>query len=426
MTISGIACVGPGDRAGSTRAASGRATLERATNAAATAQVVLAVLGVMAALHLMKVVLVPVALALLLACLLSPLTTGLRRILPIGSTGAAVLLFILLAFLGLYVASLTAESLVQAANTLPADAERLSGQLSGRINDLIRDQPSLGAILPEPGTIDLLGDSNRALLMRGLSDRLGELTGWVAQGLIILILVLFLLAESQMLMPKVVRFFAAAPGDARAAERTLQELIRQMRAYLIARTLINIGLGVVVALALRLLGVKFAVALGAFAALTNFVPYVGQFLGGALPVLVTLGQSGSLGDALIVAAVFLAIVTVEGYVVTPYIMGRSLDLNGTTVLLACLFWGFLWGLVGLVLAIPLTVCLKLVFQHSPSLHRWAELMSLGWQTPPPAPPAAKPSLEGLEPPIAALGPAEPPVPRESRAPEEAPAPVGRA
>ena len=68
-------------------------------------------------------------------------------------------------------------------------------------------------------------------------------------------------------------------------------------------------------------------------------------------------------------------------------MGRSLDLNGTTVLIACLFWGFLWGLVGLVLAMPITVCMKLVFQTVPELNRWAELMSCDWQTPPPAGPA---------------------------------------
>ena len=67
---------------------------------------------------------------------------------------------------------------------------------------------------------------------------------------------------------------------------------------------------------------------------------------------------------------------------TPYVMGRSLDLNGTTVLIACLFWGFLWGLVGLVLAMPITVCMKLVFQTVPELNRWAELMSRDWQTPP--------------------------------------------
>jgi AI-2 transport protein TqsA len=66
------------------------------------------------------------------------------------------------------------------------------------------------------------------------------------------------------------------------------------------------------------------------------------------------------------------------------VMGRSLDLNGTTVLLACLFWGYLWGLIGLVLAMPITVSLKVVLQTIPELNRWAELMSLDWQSPAPA------------------------------------------
>ena len=77
--------------------------------------------------------------------------------------------------------------------------------------------------------------------------------------------------------------------------------------------------------------------------------------GGALPVLVTLINAESftagLGDALIIAAAYLAVVAVAEYVAVPYVLGRSLDLNGTTVLIACLFWGFLWGLVGLVLVL---------------------------------------------------------------------------
>ncbi len=158
-------------------------------------------------------------------------------------------------------------------------------------------------------------------------------------------------------------------------------MTQQIRAYLVARTLINLAVGVVFAAALSFMHVKFAFALGLFAALTNFVPYVGQLLGGALPTLIALGQFESFGDALIVASIYLAVIGIDGYVVTPVVMGRSFDINGTTVLVACLFWGFLWGLVGLVLAIPITVCMKLVFQHVPELNRWAELMSCQWQTP---------------------------------------------
>lgn len=355
--------------------------MDRGSKTANTALVVLAVLAVIAALYLLKAILVPVALAVVLACVLSPLTAFFRRVLPISSTSAAVLLFVLTAILGLYLASITAESLVQAANTLPSDIERLAGRISRRVGDLIRERPYFAGILPDPKTIDQLGFNN-AVLIADLRRYLFDLTGWVAQGLIILILVLFLLAEKETLTPRLVRFFANSAGDARWAESTLRNLTRQVRAYLLARTLINLGLGLVIGLALWGLGVKFPVALGLFAAVMNFIPYLGQLIGGALPTLIALGQTGSLGDALLVAAVYLAVVTVEGYVVTPFVLGRSLDLNGTTVLLACLFWGFLWGLMGLLLAMPITVCMKLVFQQSPGLHRWAELMSRDWQTPP--------------------------------------------
>ena len=260
--------------------------MDRRSDPQTSALVVLALLGALAALALMKAILVPLAFALLLACLLSPATHILRRVFRVGSTGAAVLLFVLLTFVGLYVASLTAESLVQAANTLPSDAERVAGQASKRVTDLIRSQPAWGKVLPDPKTIDILGDRNKELLVGALRARLGELSGWVGQGLVVLILVLFLLVESEMLMPKLVRFVAASPGDARAAERSLNTLIRQLRAYLVARTLINFGMGLVVAVALRLLHVEFPVALGAIAGLLNFIPYVGQVIGGALPVLV--------------------------------------------------------------------------------------------------------------------------------------------
>lgn len=355
--------------------------MERNPKFGTAAVIVLAVLGVIAALYLLKPILVPIALALVLACILSPITMFLRRLLPLGPTSAAVVLFLLTLLLGLYLASLTAESLVQAAKTLPTDVERLSGQASHRIHDMIRDKPYLRGILPEPGTIDQFGDANRALLIDKLSYGLADLTFWVGQGIIIMFLVLFLLAESEMLSPKVIRFFTPTPGDAQTAGRTLARLTRQIRAYLIARTVINIGLGAVIALALWMLGIKFAFGLGLFAALANFIPYVGQIMGGSLAALVALGQTGHPGDVLIVAAVYLAVVGIEGYIVTPYVMGRSLDLNGTTVLIACLFWAFLWGLVGLVLAMPITVCMKLVFQAVPELNRWAELMSRDWQTP---------------------------------------------
>lgn len=347
---------------------------------ATSSQVILAVLGVVAALYLLKTILAPIAFALVLACMFSPFASFFRRRLSYGPLGVLAV-FLLLVVGALYLASLTAESLIHAANTLPSDIERLAGQVSGRITDLIRDQPSLRIILPEPGTIDRLGDTNRALLIEKLSLGLSDFTTWVVQGFIVLVLVIFLVIESEMLTSKVLRFFARTPESSRNARSILDQVTRKVRAYLIARTLINLGVGLVVALGLWLLGVNFPLPLGLFAAVMNYIPYIGQIAGGALPTLIALGQTGSLGDALIVASMYLAVLGVEGYVVTPLVMGKSLDLNGTTVLIACLFWGYIWGLPGLILAMPITATLKIVCQTVPELNRWAELMSVDWRSP---------------------------------------------
>ncbi len=354
--------------------------MDRWPDDASRALVVLAVLAVIAALSLLKTILIPVAVALVLTCILSPLARFVRRHLRYGPLGFLAV-FLLLVLGGLYLASLTAESLVRATYTLPSEIERIAGQVSGRITELVRDKPYLRAFLPEPGTIDRLGDTNRALLIDQLSYGLTDFTTWVIQGFIVLVLTIFLLIESEMLTVKVVRFFAKTPSEVRSADEVLAQITQKIRAYLVARTLLNAGLGVVLALGLWALDVHFAFILGIVAAVTNFVPYIGQMAGGACPTAIALGQSGSISDALFVAAMYLAVLGIEEYVITPLVMGRSLDLNGTTVLIACLFWGYLWGLVGLVLAMPITVSLKVVFQTVPELNRWAELMSLDWRSP---------------------------------------------
>lgn len=336
--------------------------------------VILAVLATIAALYWLKAVLVPIALALTLACILAPAIDLLRKVFRLGSLGAAVLLFLLMTLLGLYGASLVAESLVQAAYELPMNVQWLAGKLSARVSDLYQDMPFLQKVLPDPKTIDLIGTANAQVF--GLAGNyLDDLTLWIGQGFVVLVLVLFILAEGEMLAPKAVRFFVPISKDDDDAQRTLRDIVRKIRTYLIARTLINIGVGLALASALWMMNVQYAAALGMLAGLLNYVPYLGQFIGGLLPMLVVFAQTNSLADVLIVAAIYLAILTIDGYVITPWVLGKSLDLNGTTILVACLFWWNLWGIIGLILAMPITASIKLIFQHLPAMHAWADLMS---------------------------------------------------
>ena len=149
--------------------------VDRLPKEASRAQVVLAVLAVIAAP--LPAQDDPDSGRLCAGAVVHALASGefLRRHFPYGSLGALALLVCRLIG-GLYLASLTAESLVTATYTLPSDIERLAGQVSGRITDLIRDRPSLRAFLPEPGTIDRLGDTNRALLIEKLSYGLTDFT----------------------------------------------------------------------------------------------------------------------------------------------------------------------------------------------------------------------------------------------------------
>ncbi len=174
--------------------------------------------AVIAALYLLKAILIPIALALLLACLLSPLTTFLRAAPAARADGRGG-------------GPVPADGRARPLRRQPDGREpRAGGQHPARPTSSgsrarsaagsptwSATSPTSASILPEPGTIDQLGDANRDLLIDNLSYGLADLTIWVAQGLIVLILVLFLLAESEMLTPKVIRFFAPTPGDAAAA-----------------------------------------------------------------------------------------------------------------------------------------------------------------------------------------------------------------
>ncbi len=185
--------------------------MSSSTKAAATSLVLLSVLASIAALYLLRTILIPIALALLLACLFYPVTTFLRRLLRLSPIVAAVTLFFLAALLGLYLASLTFDSLVQAANTLASDVKDLAGVTSRWVDDVYREHPLLRSVLPNSKTISLLGDMN-ALLFQGLRSSADNVTYVLVQSFIILILVLFLLAEGEMLAPKAVRFLRTRLG----------------------------------------------------------------------------------------------------------------------------------------------------------------------------------------------------------------------
>ncbi len=123
--------------------------------------------------------------------------------------------------------------------------------------------------------------------------------------------------------------------------------------------MINVGLGIVVAAALWLMGVPNAGVWGLMTTVFNYVPFVGQGVAGLIVGLVALLSFDSVGYALLVPAVFYTIAAVEGNLITPAMLGKHMSLNPLIVLVALLFWGWIWGIAGAALAIPILAITKI-------------------------------------------------------------------
>lgn len=105
-----------------------------------------------------------------------------------------------------------------------------------------------------------------------------------------------------------------------------------------------------------------------------YVPYIGTIIAGIPPIIDALIHV-SPTTAVIILVMYTVVVTVEGYLIVPLVMGRSMDLNATTVMIACLFWDLVWGTPGLFLAMPIMAGIRAVCLHTPGLVPWAHLMS---------------------------------------------------
>jgi predicted PurR-regulated permease PerM len=336
---------------------------------------VLSLFGLLAALYLFRPILVPVAMAVLLSCLLMPATVVIRRTLRVGQFTAALILCLLLGISGGYLGVLAVDHLAEFALGLPIDLSRLSSKIGQNLTEFVRDYPKLGALLPEPRLIAEFGERNAAIMIRSLGDPVSHATSLVGQGMLTLILAIFFTVEQPILQPRLAAALSRTPAEIEFYDNLFRHLSRRMRRYLLVRAGINMAFGLAVGIVLALLGVEYAAILGVFAGLANFVPYLGQAFAGLLPSLVVLAQTGSITESLMVVGIFTAMSLFEGYLVTPIIMGRTMDLNGTTVLLSCLFWGFLWGIVGLFLATPIAAITRLTMERYPEGKKWASLMS---------------------------------------------------
>jgi AI-2 transport protein TqsA len=196
-------------------------------------------------------------------------------------------------------------------------------------------------------------------------------TDVMATTFVVVLIMVFLLAEAPAIPAKLRRAFGATSGDLVWVTAVLHEVQR----YLALKTLISAATGVVVGLAAWLLGVDFALLWGLLAFFLNFIPNVGSILAAFPAVAIALLQHG-LGIAAALAGVFLGVNMLIGNVIEPSLMGRRLGLSTVVVVLSLVFWGWVWGPVGMFLSVPLAMVAKIVLEHT-SGYAWIAVLLAG-------------------------------------------------
>ena len=164
-------------------------------------------------------------------------------------------------------------------------------------------------------------------------------------------------------------------SDKKRAVSIAQEIELQVSRYLFTVTIINCCLGLAVGTTVGLLGLRNPVMWGAMVAILNFVPYLGALTGIICMTIGAILSFDSLGYALIFPAVYLGFGTLEGNFITPWVMGRSLTLNPVLILLSLVFWGWMWGIAGVILAVPILAAFKIFCAHIKPMEPLAEFLS---------------------------------------------------
>ncbi len=341
-----------------------------------------AALGIAALLALGANILIPLTLAVLLASVLYPGARFLnhRLRLPWFFSCLIVLVAMIVVFLVVFVAfgiaiPRTIEGFPKEEDEWKLQYRKIQSNLS-----MIIPYKMDHALHPDPEKSNVYQAAKAALSGDKVSTALLNLSrviaGYLWVAILILFITLFLLLEGQMLSDKVRAIFGTSGETQRRVTVAFAEMAESIRTYLVWRTIVNLGLAIVLGAVYNAAGLKYWYLWALLVAVLSYVPYLGTIAAGIPPVLDALLFVGPL-EAIGIAMFYTAVVTFEGYIIVPWVMGRSMDLNATTVILACLFWQEIWGMAGLFLAMPIMAALKAICMQVEEWRGWGQLMSSG-------------------------------------------------
>jgi predicted PurR-regulated permease PerM len=332
------------------------------------------VLALFYTMYFMRAILLPLVLAVMLSYLLRPVIRALARMKVPPSVSSAVVLITLLATIGYGISYLAAP----AAGWL----EKAPYSLQQLQHKLLPLRQPMEKVAQASGEIEKLAAPNAPPAKVAVEVKRHPITDmlvlrtpeFVTSALLVLILLYFLLAYDGVFLAKVIKLLPTL-SDKKRAVSIATEIEAQVSRYLFTVTLINLGLGLAVGSAVALLGLPNPIMWGVMVAVLNFVPYLGALTGIICLTLGAVLSFDSFGYALLFPATYLLFAGLEGNFITPWVMGKSLTLNPVMILLSLTFWGWLWGIAGIILAVPILASFKIFCAHIEPMEPLAEFLS---------------------------------------------------
>jgi predicted PurR-regulated permease PerM len=323
-----------------------------------------------AILYLARDVLIPLALAILLSFLLAPLVRRLEhwRLGRIPATLIAVVVgFSLIAGIGVIAArqalSLTAKLPEYRANIskkIRAVREPQQGSI-GKAAEAIKDLESEAA----PGAAPLAVTETPPTALAALREMVGPFVHPVGTALAVIVFTILLLLNRENMRERLIGLIGAQRIN--VTTQALGEASYRVSSYLFMQLVVNACFGIPFALALWLIGIPNAMLWGLLGTLLRFIPYAGVWVAVAMPALLAFAIFDGWSEVAWVLGVFLLLELFLVNVLEPWLYGRSAGLSAIAIILAALFWTWLWGPVGLLLAVPLTVCIAVMGRYIPEL-----------------------------------------------------------
>ena len=310
-----------------------------------------------------KAVFLPIAIALVLSFLLAPLIR-LTKNLWIPESIAAALVLLAVGGIVAYGISYLAEPAVNWVSKAP-DALNIIEAKMRAIRASVLHMSQATEVIEKLTTLEDGAPQRRLVEIKGPSlggTLIGITTEFFASFIATTILLYFLLASGDLFLEKLVKVLPTF-SDKRRAVEIVRDIEKSISTHLMTVTCINLGLGLAIGITMYFLGMPNPILWGVMGAILNFVPYVGSIIGIVIVTLVAALTFSQLGWIFLVGSSYATLTAMEGTFLTPMILGKQLTLNPVVVLLSVFLWGWIWGIPGALLAVPLVASFKIMCDH---------------------------------------------------------------